>query len=133
MTRRPRRSSIDENLDDLYGRVPALERQVSGRWIYVGDYPGDPDTTIDSPLWIPTWVNIGPPKTLTRFRYLIGTGFELQMNATGGAPGSDMFQLPDDLGRYFPDQGELTLAAVDSVGGFTCYTINTSGMVRQGA
>lgn len=99
--------------------VEHLRRRGAGRWIYVGTYPVDPNTTIDSPTFADPWLNSGDADAstdeLTRFRWLQGGGLEIQVNVTGGAEGTIIFTLPtsywdggkqtvpaDNNGTYFP-------------------------------
>lgn len=49
-TRGPvQRPGDDRDFTEIFQRLADVEAQPPGRWIYAGTYPGDPDTTPDSP------------------------------------------------------------------------------------
>lgn len=111
-----------------HGReINRLRNRSAGRWIYVGTYPTDPDTTSDSPPFQNGFLNNGDGTLtndqLTRFRWLLGGGIELQININGGGSGLVIFSLPS--GYWFG--GKQTYAAVDVAGNPTCYTIIPNG------
>jgi len=107
--------------------IRELKRRGAGRWITVGTYPTDPDTTSDSPPLQSGFVNNGDGTSaadqLTRFRWLLGGGVEIQINVTGGGVGLIIFSLP----AGYWDGGKQTFAAVDVSGNPTCYTIVPNG------
>ena len=108
--------------------VDRLKRRRAGRWIYVGTYPGAPNTTQDSPPFQNGFVNNGDATSatdeLTRFRWLQGGGVEIQVNvAPGGSVGLVIFSLPDG----YWDGGKQTYAASDIDGNFQPYTIVPNG------
>ena len=51
-TRGPyQRPGQDRDMTEIFQRLDDLERYPVGRWVWVGDYPSDPDTTPDSPAF----------------------------------------------------------------------------------
>ena len=113
----------DTKIAGLRRDVERLKRRSASRWVYVGQYPDDPQTTSDSPPWQDPWVNTGDGSIaadqLTRFRWLLGGGFEIQINATGGEPGTIMFTIP----AGYWDGGKQTFTAADDSSNFTCFTV----------
>jgi hypothetical protein len=103
--------------------IEGLKRRGAGRWIYVGTYPDDPDTTSDSPPFQNGWVNSGDgtlaADQLTRFRWLLGGGTEIHINATGGTTGTIIFTLPN----LYWDAAKQTFPAVDDTGAFISFTV----------
>lgn len=109
----------DTRIAKIQRDVERLKRRSAGRWIYVGAYPGDPQTTTDSPPFQNDWVNNGDgtltEDQLTSFRWLLGGGVEFHVNVTGGDLDTVIFTLPngywdrakqtvpaDNNGIYFP-------------------------------
>lgn len=125
---RPLKPATDRRaINDTRLRVRDLERRVpAGDWIYVGTYPTDANTTVDSPPWQNGWSNTGDgtpgSDQLTKFRWEIGLGAKIEMfvNADGGDAGTLMFTLPAD---YWPAVGKQTLDCTDLNGNFTCVTV----------
>jgi hypothetical protein len=117
----------DTRIAGLRREVERLKRRSAGRWIVVGTYPTDPDTTEDSPPLQNGFVNNGDGTSandqLTRFRWVLGGGIEIQINVSGGGVGLVIFSLPDE----YWDGGKQTFSAVDLDGNFTCYTIVPNG------
>jgi hypothetical protein len=113
----------DTRIAKLRRDIERLKRRSAGRWIYVGNYPTDPQTTSDSPPLQGVWVNSGDATDdtdqLTRFRWLLGGGLEIQLNVTGGGNGTIIFTLPNE----YWEGGKQTVPAVDDLGGPTCFTI----------
>jgi hypothetical protein len=107
--------------------IEGLKRRGAGRWVYVGTYPTDPNTIDISPPFQSGFVNNGDGTSaadqLTRFRWLLGGGVEIQINVTGGGVGLIIFSLPD---KYW-EGGKQTFAAVDIAGNFQCYTVVPNG------
>lgn len=127
MTRPLKPATDRREINQTRLRVRDLERRVpAGDWIYVGTYPGDRKTTIDSPPFVNGWTNTGDGTSdtdeLTKFRWLIGLGanLELQVNASGGDQGTIIFTLPAD---YWPAVGKQTIAADDGAGNYTPVTV----------
>lgn len=118
----------DTRIAKIARDVERLKRRSAGRWIYVGTYPTDPSTTEDSPPFQNGFVNNGDGTStadqLTRFRWLLGGGVEIQINVTGGGIGLVIFTLPDG----YWDSGKQTYAAVAVDGTPTCYTIVPNGL-----
>lgn len=113
-----------------------LQRRGVSRWVYVNGLPGSDQTGIDAPTWtdsdLPgqsfTWQNgwaeggVDDPQQDGLTRYRIGpSGFEMVINAGGGATGTVMFTLITDYWNYL--DGKQTFTATDDAGNFTCYTI----------
>ncbi len=109
--------------------VERLKRRGAGRWIYVGTYPGDPNTTPDSPPFQNGFHNNGDgtltADQLTRFCWPLGGPLPVvQINIAGGAVGLVIFSLP---AGYWND-GKQTFAGVAHDGSPTSYTIVPNGV-----
>lgn len=72
-----------------------------GRWVYVGDYPGDADTTPDSPPFQNGWANVANRRRL-RFRLTNENQVEIQGQVDGGADNTVVCTLP--TADYWPDE-----------------------------
>lgn len=88
------RGSRDRDVDELLGRVTDLERFPVGRWIYVGTYPGDPNTTPDSPAFQNSWENAGAGDGPLKFRRTNEGQTEITGSVTGGVAGTVVTTLP---------------------------------------
>ncbi len=97
------RPGDDRDFTEIFQRLAALEAQPPGRWIYVGDYPGDPDTTPDSPPFLNGWSNVGGGSRRLRFRRTTEWSIEIEGDITGGSPEtvvvnlSDFYRPPEDV------------------------------------
>lgn len=127
MTRPLKPATDRRQINHAVVRVRDLERRVpAGDWVYVGSYPGDPNTTVDSPPFQNGWANSGDGTAegdeLSKFRWLIGFGWSLDLyiNVDGGDAGTIIFTLPAD---YWPATGKQTIDGTDADGNFTCVTV----------
>lgn len=127
MTRPLKPATDRREINQTRVRVRDLERRVpAGDWVYVGTYPDDPKTTVDSPPFQNGWSNTGDgtegEDELTKFRWLIGlnASFEIFVNVDGGDAGTVIFTIPAD---YWPAVGKQTIDATDTDGNFTCVTV----------
>lgn len=117
------RASRERDVDELLVRVTDLERFPVGRWIYVGTYPTDPDTTPDSPAFQNSWENAGTGNRRLRFRRTNEGQTEIAGSVTGGTAGTVVVTLPD-LYRV----GETEYAASGtSNGGVAVWQLDPSG------
>ncbi len=97
MTLQPaQRSNPVGVLDDHERRMRSLERAQPGRWIYVGDYPTDLDTTPDSPPFENGWMNAAGTDPLRRLRFRRTREADIQIAGVviGGAEGTVVTTLP---------------------------------------
>lgn len=98
MIRTGQRQSAGAALGSLNGRATDLERRPWGRWIYVGDFPTDDDTTEDSPPFENNWVNAGSGERRLRFRRTNENSVEIAglvaSGGSGAAAGSVVTTLP---------------------------------------
>lgn len=82
-----------------------------GPWIYVGDFPTDPDTTADSPPFENDWANVGGGSQRLRFRLTNERQLEVQGEITGGELGTVVTTLDED---YRPEETQHAVGATDS-------------------
>lgn len=90
-----RRPGVGTSLGSQQRGLDALERWPPGRWVYVGDYPTDPDTTPESPPFENGWTNAGGGDRRLRFRRTNEWQTEIAGSVTGGTPGTVVTTLPD--------------------------------------
>lgn len=120
--------SHDTRIATAHRELQRLKRRGAGRWVYPGGVPaGDPGGVDGSGSygWQNSWGDTGDGSSvadgLTRYRFLLGGGLELAINAAGGEIGTVMFSLLENY--WFYGEGKQTFAAVDDNGDFACYTI----------
>lgn len=107
----------------LARQVDELKRRACGPWVYPG---AETDPTYG---YQGTWVDISGRRR-TRYRWLLGGGVEIQLKATGGAPGSVVFQLRP--GFYDPDE-DPDGSGHDLTGAYRAWHINgVTGEVTDG-
>lgn len=131
-TRGPvQRPGEERNFTEIFQRLEDIERFPPGRWIYVGTYPTDADTTPDSPPFENGWTNVGGGSRRLRFRRNSDWSLDIAGTVTGGASGTVVTTL-NPLYRISEDEeapgvggdwllqatGELIFTA--SEGGDTC-------------
>ncbi len=95
-------------------RTRSLERRPPGTWIYVGDFPTDPDTTIDSPPFENGWANAGGGAQRLRFRRTNENQLEVEGSITGGTGIIDetvVTTMPDPI--YIPLEEQTTPGIYD--------------------
>ncbi len=95
----------------LHGRGHGLtgsDPTPPGRWIYVGTYPGDPDTTPDSPPFENSWVNVGGGEQRLRFRLTNEDTLEVEGEVEDGDNGTAVTTLD---AVYRPDETRFTVGA----------------------
>lgn len=91
-------------LGDHAVRIRKLEfRHPLGRWVYVGTFPGDPDTTATSPPFLNGWENVGGGQQRLRFRLTNDNQTEIVGVVTGGVDAAAVVNLPD---RYRPGENQ---------------------------
>jgi hypothetical protein len=117
------RPGVGVALGSLGRSRAALERWPPGRWVYVGDYPSDPDTTPDSPPFENSWGNAGGGNRRLRFRRSNEWQTEIAGSVTGGAAGTVVTTLPD---LYRVDEVEYA-AAGTSGGGVAVWQLQPNG------
>lgn len=101
-------------------------RDLSGVWVYVGTYPGDPDTIALSPPFENSWDNVGDPYQRMSF-CVDGTGaVHIRGKVTGGADGTVVFTLPD---LYRPPKNERFTGATDDPLSICTWEIASNGEV----
>ncbi len=83
-----------------------------GQWIYVGDYPGDPDTTPDSPPFLNGWSNTGGGLRRLRFRLTNENAVEVEGNITGGPANTVAVTL---AGVYSPSEDTPIVGTVEGL------------------
>lgn len=105
-------------------RIQALEKR-KGPWIYVGTYPGDTNTSPESPPFQNSWGNVLGGLVLMRFRHNMHGGVDIEGAVTGGASETTIFTLPAD---YRPDYN-IQLVCSDGNTGTTNIQVNASGEV----
>ncbi len=86
-----------------------------GRWVYVGDYPTDPDTTSDSPPFQNGWRNVGGGRRRLRFRLTNENQVEVEGEVTGGAAGTIVTSLPS--AEYWPDEDTAAVGTQNDTAG----------------
>ncbi len=95
----------------LHGRGHGLtgsDPTPPGRWIYVGTYPGDPDTTPDSPPFENSWVNVGGGEQRLRFRLTNEDTLEVEGEVEDGDNGLAVTTLD---AVYAPDETRFCVGA----------------------
>lgn len=120
------RPGTDAAIGNLSGRVKGLERQTRGHLIYVGTYPGDPNTTPESPPFQNGWENVGgdyPP-----LAFLMGVDGFVRIEGTckSGTDGTVVFTLPEG---YRPDQSTRFLGSLSAGSDFWTVQIDPTGDV----
>ncbi len=104
------RPGQERDIGELFQRVEDLERKPPGRWIYAGTYPGDPNTTPDSPAFVN---GSNAPCTdcqPLRFRRENEWTLRIEGDLAGIAPGDVVVNLaalyrPEKTGRNVGIQG----------------------------
>lgn len=137
MTIRPvQRGDIDRSVGEIFERGRRLERLTSGIWVYVGS--GDPlpdgpdlDGNAIAPPFLNSWDNSGGGLQELRFRWLQGSGVEIQGSIAGGTLGSVVFVLPNSP-LFRPDSGEIRLTATNDAGGLVVWRVLPTGLVYAG-
>lgn len=113
-------------IGNLNKRTRALEQASHGHLIYVGTYPGDPNTSSESPPFQNGWGNIGgdyPPLAFC----LTSSGFvEFEGTCDGGADGTVVFTLPEG---YRPDESQRFVAALSAGSDFCTIQVDPTGDV----
>ncbi len=107
------RPSVGSMLGNHETRTRALERRPPGTWIYVGDFPTDPDTTIDSPPFENGWANAGGGAQRLRFRRTNENQLEVEGSITGGTgiiDGTVVTTMPDPI--YIPLEDSPPVAGI---------------------
>ena len=79
-----------------------------GRWVYVGTYPADADTTSDSPPFENGWANVGGGQQRLRFRLTNEDTLEVEGEVTDGDNGAAVTTL---AALYRPDETRFTVGA----------------------
>jgi hypothetical protein len=79
--------------------------------VYVGTFPGDPDTTVDSPPFENGWSNAGGGRQRLRFRRTNENQTEFDGFVTGGDNGTVVTTLPDAI--YIPLEEQEASGFVD--------------------
>jgi hypothetical protein len=103
-------------MTEIFQRIGDLERYPPGRWIYVGTYPTDPDTTPDSPPFENGWENSGGGARRLRFRRNSDWSLDVEGVVTSGGSG-DVVTILNALYRPSEDVeapgvgGDWTLTA----------------------
>lgn len=96
--------------DKVVGRrnqrgVDELRHRGPSTWVYVGTWPTDDYTTLDSPPWQNGWAHAGDPYDRVAFRWDEHGRLEFKGHATGGSAATVAFTLPDE---YRPDSALTT-------------------------
>lgn len=116
----------DAAIGKLADQTSALLRASHGHLVYVGTYPGDPNTSPDSPPFQNSWANIGgdyPPLAFC----INADGFvQLEGTCDGGTDGSVVFTLPEG---YRPDQSQRFVGALSSGSDFMTVQVDPTGDV----
>ena len=100
----------------------------AGPWIWVGTYPGDPDTTPDSPPFENGWDNYGSGFGRTRFRLNNGL-IEIVGSVIGGAEDTVVFTLPTG---YRPDESYRSGAVLTAGTSLVVVQVDPDGSVIAG-
>ncbi len=107
-------------------RTRALERRPPGTWIYVGDFPTDPDTTVDSPPFENGWVNTGGGAQRLRFRRTNENQLVVEgsiTGPTGSLDGTVVTTMPESF--YNPSEVQTANGLYNNV---PCeWTLNPDG------
>lgn len=121
------RPSIPATVGQNARSTAALERWPPGRWVYVGDYPTDADTTPDSPPFENDWTNAGGGLRRLRFRRTNEWGLEIAgtvaPGSTDSVAGSVVVQLG---GLYQPDESEFA-DGQDEMGCMVTWRLDPNG------
>lgn len=107
-------------------RLRGLERSTHGHLIYVGTYPGDPNTTDESPPFLNGWGNIGGDYPPLAFAMGMDGYVRLEGTCTGGADGTVVFTLPEG---YRPSQSQRFVCALSTGSDFMTLQIDPTGDV----
>lgn len=124
------RVNTENALGNHEGRVRDLERLPKGRWIYVGDYPSDPDTTPDSPPFENSWINNGGGDRRLRFRRDNEGNTQIAGSVTGGAAGTVVTTLPE-LYRMSEDEYAVGMSRLDTTLILTGWLFATDGTLTM--
>lgn len=99
----------DQNYFLRADRVWAIAA-LAHEWVYVGTYPDDPLTTVDSPPFENSWANTGGDAVPARFRLAPDDLLEIEGAFGGGAPGTVAWTLP---ASWRPDYRKKLVACRD--------------------
>lgn len=127
MTSRVQQTTIDLALKQHNDRLTAIERSDgSDRWIYVGTYPTDPNTTAESPPFENGWMNVNVANGVRFKRQFNNLNIDGGPGITGGADNSVVFTLPS---ACWPKRQYILLGPLADGSGVFTYTVNTDGTV----
>lgn len=133
MTSSVNQLSVDLALKQHNARLTAVERSDgSSPWIYVGTYPGDANTTPESPPFENGWGNVFSGQAPVSFKRF-SNWTHIRGAFTGGSDGTVVFTLPPEYAPLYPQA--ITGSLTDGSGVWTCI-IGTDGSVTyvtQGA
>lgn len=94
-------------------RIGGADPIPPGEWVYVGDFPDDPNTTANSPPFQNGWTNAGGDERRLRFRRTNENQTEIAGSVVGGtATPSVVTTLPE---LYRVTENEYTVGAQDGV------------------
>ncbi len=119
-------ADLGDTLRDHRQRIAFLEgSDGSNEWVYVGTYPTDPLTSIESPPFENSWTNIGGGQAPVSFKRFLNW-VHIRGAFTGGADNTVVFTLPPAYRPLYPQAivGPLT----DGTGAWTCI-VGTDGTV----
>jgi hypothetical protein len=106
------------------------ETRIGLDFVYVGTYPGDANTTEDSPPFQNGWINEGGPWVPLRFRWQRDGYVEMEGCAINGSLGTPIFTHTDDL--FIPDF-DTPHVVTNSTFTFAVLVVHTDGTVTREA
>lgn len=124
-------TNVGDTLRSHNDRLSKIENSDgSFPWVYVGDYPADPNTTPPSPPFQNGVANVSPTSGVRFKRVLNWLFIEGGDGIVGQVTGVVMFTLP--AGYFNPNKRYPLSASLQDLTGMFTYGIETNGDVIYG-